>query len=336
MTTVGLSLDPLDVLFFRDGRPFGAASRVTSGLPTPQVLAGAVRTALCERHGIPFRDALTSWVGRLRFRGPWLSRVSDSVPLDVLLPVPATIHTGKKGMGDAVHLLKVLPEGLLPWKPYRPLWLKGQDNTEPATGFIDSPGLTEFLNGQKPTKGSLRKVDDLYGFDHRTGIVVSPDQFTTEEGEIYGISFLALKKGIGFYAEVVVPEGQDKSVFDGIGLLAFGGEGKRVGVRVMPQPFEFPKSSAGGSHQKKMVLLTTPCLDHEGGIPKKLQGKIAAAAVNSPVAISGWDMAKGGPKPTQFAAPAGSVYFLNTNDPPPNLTDELGYGCTLTGVWNDG
>src|SRR5207245_1405614 len=92
MSTVGLCLSPLDVLFFRDGRPFGAASRVTSGLPTPQVFAGAVRTALLEKYGCSFeklRRAGTfeqifsavfpeqAWIGRVKFRGPWLCRLPD-------------------------------------------------------------------------------------------------------------------------------------------------------------------------------------------------------------------------------------------------------------------
>ena len=55
--TVGLRIDPLDVLFFRDGRPFTPASRGASGLPTPQTLAGAVRTHLLQHAGCDF-DAL--------------------------------------------------------------------------------------------------------------------------------------------------------------------------------------------------------------------------------------------------------------------------------------
>ena len=45
-SAIGVLLDPLDTLFFRDGRPFDASSRVRGGLPNPQTLAGALRTAL--------------------------------------------------------------------------------------------------------------------------------------------------------------------------------------------------------------------------------------------------------------------------------------------------
>ncbi len=53
--TVGLRPEALDVLFFRDRRPFAAAGRDTTGLPMPQTVAGALRTALLEAHGRDFR-----------------------------------------------------------------------------------------------------------------------------------------------------------------------------------------------------------------------------------------------------------------------------------------
>lgn len=43
----GAILEPLDVLFFRDGRPFAAAMRGSSGLPLPQTTAGAIWARLC-------------------------------------------------------------------------------------------------------------------------------------------------------------------------------------------------------------------------------------------------------------------------------------------------
>jgi len=48
---VGLCLEPCDVLFFRDGRPFAAASYGEGGLPQPQTLVGALCTRLLEIAG---------------------------------------------------------------------------------------------------------------------------------------------------------------------------------------------------------------------------------------------------------------------------------------------
>src|SRR5579885_1064381 len=102
---VGLGLRALDTLFFRDGRPFDAPARALGGLPLPQTLAGALRTALLARAGFDFAafsrrrkhagplDALRSggapeWVLAARFRGPWLALQDGDGPIEPLLPVP--------------------------------------------------------------------------------------------------------------------------------------------------------------------------------------------------------------------------------------------------------
>ena len=55
METVGLCLEALDVLFFRDGRPFmDGTEQMLSGLPLPQTLAGAICTALMQAAGCDF------------------------------------------------------------------------------------------------------------------------------------------------------------------------------------------------------------------------------------------------------------------------------------------
>ncbi|HOA52424.1 MAG TPA: type III-B CRISPR module-associated Cmr3 family protein, partial [Thermogutta sp.] len=106
---VALRLDPLDVLFFRDGRPFHEASRGESGLPRPQTLAGALRTHLLRRAGCDgdgFRklgeylragqsleQAITSvcgagWIARVEVRGPWLCEEVNGT-LEILVSIPA-------------------------------------------------------------------------------------------------------------------------------------------------------------------------------------------------------------------------------------------------------
>lgn len=97
---VGAILRPLDVLFFRDGRPFAAATRAFTGLPFPQTTAGAVWGAILQTIGFDFdkmrdgfhprsephtngnseyqiwRDALRQagapdWFFQISLRGPW-------------------------------------------------------------------------------------------------------------------------------------------------------------------------------------------------------------------------------------------------------------------------
>lgn len=362
MSAFGLWLRPLDVLFFRDGRRFAAAARVQSGLPTPQVLAGAVRTALLEQFDCNFEqlkarsktaptfaDALDSrlrWVAGIAFRGPWLCALpTENTKGDVFVPAPANLHTGKKGAGGT-YVLKPRKAGAFPGWPDgapRPLWYDDpipDAKTEPASGFLTSAGLRAYLSEGTVTDEQLRKADTLYGFDHRTGIAVNWDRFVAGDGDIYGISLLAPKAGVGFYAEVLLPDGAPNDALDSLRALAFGGEGKRVAVSVS-EPFAFLEPDKlpvpdATKKQKQLVLLTTPGIPNERAETHYRGAKLAAVAANSPIAISGWDLARGGPKPTRFAVPAGTVYFLDSADSLPDAPDELGYGCHLQGVWTDG
>src|SRR5260370_1323359 len=113
--TVGLCLQPLDVLFFRDGRPFCATTRVPNGPPLPQGQ---------QRAGWQPREA---------------------------------------GM--------------------RALWLKQlEPPTEAAAGYLTGKGLQIFLEGKVPDReAEVVRTDELFAFDHRTGIEIAADQLSAKE-----------------------------------------------------------------------------------------------------------------------------------------------------------
>ena len=366
-TTIGLRLEPLDVLFFRDGRPFTGAERSVSGLPMPQTCAGALRTALlraagCDfralgsamKNGASFRDAVRQacatehhWIGEMAVRGPWLARGTTGNGMDVLVPAPATLHWEKKNP-KRLHRLAPLPAGQLPgWNPppdqrdLRPLWLRQLTATEPVSGYLTPRGAERFLQGTEVESDDLVQADDLFGLDYRTGIGISPDRLVAEESQIFGRGFLAFKENVFLYVEAVAPdEACNDSLIDEIGLLPFGGEGRHTAVRRAP-PFSWPQAHAQ-EKQRPLILLTTPCAFEAGWKPRALDGRLVSAAVPGSLAFSGWDLARGGPKPTRFAVPAGSVYFLNSmpDDCEQTLAENdedrgQGWGCFLKGVWTD-
>ncbi|QUV81808.1 type III-B CRISPR module-associated protein Cmr3 [Chloracidobacterium sp. D] len=369
MKTVGLCLEALDVLFFRDGRPFmDGTEQMLSGLPLPQTLAGAICTALMQaascdfgrlRHaleeGKPFAEAVREacsaeahWIGALAVRGPWLARwdKNPATPCEVLVPAPATLHRAKgKAGGQQLFALAPLQEELPGWHPVpeeqrRPLWLKEAVVTEPVEGYLTPAGLFHFLEGKPVSATEVVPAGDLFGLDYRIGIGISPERLVSEESQIYGRGFLALKQGVFLYAEVCLPDDAPAGALDTLTTLAFGGESRHVLCHRLKEPFAWPREVPSTEGQKPLVLLTTPCVFAHGWKPEAFTGRLAAAAVSGSVAFSGWDLARGGPKPTRFAVPAGSVYFLN--DPlgqgPPSLaeTDDdrrQGWGCYVTGVW---
>lgn len=424
---VGLWLESLDVLFFRDGRPFSAATRVRSGPPMPQTLAGAIWTALLRQAGCDFPRLMATyrtkierahweenlpeeevrrrtkqaweeaiceaggpkWIFQVELRGPWFARLRQDPPapssaqmppghqtesaypiefaypelarpgknqsLEVLVPVPAVLYKpkGKKddsGDGELLYA-SPLPAACMPaaasrlpgWRPplegLRPVWIKTREDMELASGYLTLEGLCRFLRGETPESGHLVPEAQLFDFDHRTGIGIQPDQLTSEESQIYAISLLALQKGVGFYAELVLP-GQGAEMLRQIHCLRWGGESRNVLVEQVGKLCQWPNVQPAEG-QKPFLLLTTPGLFAQGWLPACLEGVLAAAAVPGETAVSGWDLARRGPKPARFAAAAGSVYFLHQL--PTNLPEVLsdleedrqqGWGCYLQGVWD--
>jgi len=370
--TLALRFEPLDVLFFRDGRPFTQASCAQSGFPLQQTLAGALRTHLLRAAGCDFDrlaerlrakatfgQAVTEvcqagWIAQVEVRGPWLCRDVDG-KLEVLIPMPGNLRRIKEDAETQdnataadrwVRLDPLAPDHELPgWKPLqddmRPLWLRGRVQGKRAIGYLTTAGLEKYLAGDVPAQEMVIRQQDLYDFDHRTGIAIQPDELTTEEGLIYAISLLALRSGVGFYAELSLPADAPAGVLGEETVVDFGGEGRKVRV-CLAERFAWPASPAP-QNGRVLLLLTTPGLFAGRWLPKLPDGiRLVAAAVNGYESFSGWDLALGGPKPARFAAPAGSVYFLESVNGQAiggSLAESyedrrVGWGCALQGVWD--
>lgn len=355
-----LRLEPVDSLFFRDARPFEAASRAASGLPMPQTLAGAVRSLLLDRHGVDFgRLGNSMWSGKafaealaefgpeaaavaaMRVRGPWFALHGE-----VLVPAPANLRSikGDPGNGeqDAPRLSRLDPLGspLPGWKPEEPgmlpLWRHGREGTEAAAGLLKPAGLRRYLEGGTPEPADLVPTDDVYSFEDRTGIGVDPAKNTAQEGRIYGIRMLTLTSDASLYAEVTGPAAALAPLESEPVLMKFGGEGRHVVVLLVETDADWPRV-APEAGKGRLVLLTTPAY-FNGWKPPGLD--LVAAAVGGHQAVSGWDLAKGGPKPNRFMVPAGSVYFLppDVSVPDRGLVDDedakAGWGCFMEGNWS--
>lgn len=365
----GLRFDQLDTLFFRDGRPFDAANRVASGLPSPQTLAGALRTALLTKHDFDFaafskhrhekatlREALEAnpmprehhWIFDLRFRGPWPALLVDG-NVEPLLPVPATLlrADGAKGGPGKWYCGQPLPadlaERLCPKDNLLPVWSAAEEDAEHPGGFLTLSGVQRFLDGGLPTDGDWFQNDMVYSHDSRTGIQIDMHQLTAETGQIYGINLLALQSKLFFYAEIIHDQARDvANCLDA--PIPFGGEGHYVTAQPI-HAAQWPKNDA--SRERSLWLLASPApfdvgKDKKAWMPDALPGnQLRSAAAMTPLPVSGWDVARSAPRPTRFAAPAGSVYFVEGNRPLEfnSLCGDKdcvaeGWGYALQGVWN--
>lgn len=282
--------------------------------------------------------------------------------LEVFVPAPAVLHRRKKSKGlngqgrsdEPLLCLRPLKEGLsLPgWGRtpsagrlgLRPLWLAGGDQTERAVGLLNLQGLERFLRGEPVRAGELVEQNELVGFDHRTGIAIDASTLTARESQLYTSSYLTLawtsEWQAVLYVELTVPP-EGEAAVGRLRTLRLGGESRCVAVQTC-QPVRWPDVEPSDG-ERWLVVLTTPGLFELGWKPKRLEGRLVAAAVPEGFGVSGWDLARGGPKPARFAVPAGSVYFLD--GPATGLPDSLadqpldrqqGWGCYVRGVWRDG
>jgi len=348
-----LRIDAVDSLFFRDARPFEAASRAASGLPSPQTLAGAIRSLLAELNGVPlgrlgqsirdgttFAQALETFgaasggVARVAVRGPWFS-------LDerLLAPAPANLYMNKEE--DVLVRLDPLGSGLPGWEPpapgMKPLWRRGRSAVQAVEGFLEVRGLERFLEGGTPALSEVVPTGAVYGYDDRTGIGVNDASNTAAAGQIYAIRMLALQPGACLVAGLQGPARTLEPLLDRPVLMRFGGEGRHVIVRAEQGSVDFWPEIASKPGRGRLIMLTTPaCFD--GWCPETIRP--LAAAVPGFEAVSGWDLAIGGPKPNRFMVPAGSVFFLAPGDQPPadGLVDPenalIGWGNFVEGNWD--
>ena len=89
----------------------------------------------------------------------------------------------------------------------------------------------------------LIAAQELYGYDRRTGVGISPEQNSVEEGLIYSARFLAIKPEVALYAEVLLPDDASASILPTLDSLPWGGEGRRVLVEEVA-PFAWPQPVA--------------------------------------------------------------------------------------------
>lgn len=365
---LGILLDPLDVLMFRDARPFGEAGFAKSGLPRPATLLGALRTSLgtqlgvdfaklgaAMKQGASFGEGLTedqpadaSSLADLVVRGPWLARRSADL-IEPLVACPANLRR-VEGDGHSDRLIRLDPakHELPGWQPPEagmvPLYNPEAGQSKRAKGFLTLDGLRAYLAGNTPALEHLVSPRDLYGGDRRVGIKIDTERRTAEDKFLYSADFLALKTGaqdeprVRFYADLSGPESVLQLLRTSSAPLRWGGEGRYAMVTAVDPvkwPHSVPDSSSSGSG--RVLLLTTAGLFEQGWKPASL--RCEAAAVAGYDAISGWDLVRNEPRPNRFAAQAGSVFFLKTDHPIPaalvsSEDDQAGWGTFLQGSFS--
>lgn len=363
--TLHLFLRPLDVWLFRDGKPFNAGSdhRARSIFPPlPTVIQGAIRTHYIERHGgIPAYlagdlSAVEEVVGQpgtkppesFNVYGPFVARwENDQLTRYFRLPDHAYQHD------DTYHLLhpQSEPDILTDLNaPVDLLWpepdtspTKRDDQKEDQ--WLSEKALKHLLTQkQLPIRKNGENYDQLsesklFTREMRLGIERNDYTLGSEEGAIYQAEFIRLCEQAGLYIAVEgVPDWPER------GVLMLGGEGHTAAYQQIDGPaIEAQRRPAS---EKFTVTFLTPTFFEEGwhsiDWAKFWEGTamLKAVAIDRPLVLGGFDVAKKTQKPSRRYVPAGSTFYfqgdvtINSNsicDDPAD--DRIGFGQFMLGEW---
>jgi CRISPR-associated protein Cmr3 len=351
-------LDPLDTLFFRDGRPFAAGESGQMEVegnfpPPPPTVAGALRAELARSLGWDGSDE--GWeavkellgsgedLGRLEFFGPYLLKGED-----MLLPAPLALVDDDKAAGAIYRLTpgdqidSDLGSARFPSR-------KEQGKAEPLSkAWLTLAGMQEFLAGGLPKADRVIMSDQLYRRERRVGIRRDDQSRTTGEDSLYQTAHYRPQRGVKIAAGLSGWEGE-------LGrLLTLGGESRlswaeaRAGL-AMPEPVDLVPDPDG--KVRYLIYLLTPTNVSGGRKPneplaEEVPGKVISACVDRPWLIGGWDSAANKPLPLQPYYRAGTVFFMEAQASDIEQIQGLhghkigarqpfGFGQILIGKWED-
>ncbi len=314
-----IELNPLDTLFFRDGKPFtmGEDSWADSIFPPyPSAIYGVLRSLYFGEHPneVPNANTKKDPTADLKIKGIYLSKDGN-----LMAPVPRDLVCPKEKMTESkkeyeLVQLQMTENKYISSNMKLSYILTYPDEVENLqNGFLDIGSLNGYLNCHT---GNLTAIDIKDGHvlqENKTGIGRNKKTRTAEEHMLYTIQMnrvvnLSLMVD---YEGIELPES---------GMTKMGGEGKIVSYRqnVPLSTIESPEI------ENKMfkIFLMTPAFFENGWIPgwidkenligKKdnLTVKLIAAALGKYIPIGGFDMKKKIPKEMRRAVPAGSVYYF--------------------------
>lgn len=358
MDNMELTIQPLDTLFFRDGKPFARGDETWADStfpPNPSVIYGAMRTALATVEGreIPFRevplklDDKTFSLNGIYFRKDGNNYLP--LPLD-LVEYRSESSDIKAGEMHKAHLLNLAPlKSILPKsKSFVKYLLSPNELAENIVGgLISETQLSKYLKGGNSEFDNIYKIADFIVSEPKVGIGRSNLTRTAEEGLLYRVDTKRLN---GVEIRLIVNTvGYSKDDLNGT-IVHFGGETKLVGLKKVGKDtldIDNPNLKKG----QFKIYLSTPAIFLKNGWKPDLEkfgikANMVAACVGKPVSIGGYDLVNNKPKPMLKAVPAGSVYYYESDDSPKVIMEKIhaksvsdylpeqGFGIAYIGKFN--
>lgn len=342
-------IEPVDNLFFRDGRPYnmGETQNDVKSMfpPTPHTMVGALRAAMARNMGWTggsWDERLTSKLGDgndlgdLRFFGPFLQENDE-----LLFPVPGNVLAQKDGKDSWKNFRKLRPgdEVLSDLETVKfPVLNEELDKMKTISGYIRTTDMQKILSGDDISAIEPLPADNVWKHEFNVGIQREADNLTVPEGGLFSRSMVRLGKNIRLVSGI---DRVDETLH---GPLMLGGEAKAAFIS-KKKNFELPKLKGVGNLKEFIAVLITPAdlgnLKPDGEV-KGLEGvRLVSVCADRPQMIGGWDFKKG-PLPLRPHMKAGSVLFCRSDegiDPKEwngkmiGNNTEFGFGQILIGKW---
>ena len=369
---IGLGLDPLDTLFFRDGTPYSADSAPQEDVaslfpPHPMTVAGALRAALARCNGWNGRRRWPAHLGlvlgdgpddtgQLVMEGPFLLRDDQPLfraPRHLLGTIDGDQWTPRLllrpgsavmcDLGDAVRL------------PQAPTTFDGIEKCKTGdSSWLTLAGMGSVLHGQLPGAGEVVSSRCLWSEEPRIGLERDRSRRTAEEGKLYSSRHVRLKRGVSLGACIdgvppdwTLPTDQ---------LVPLGGESRLAACRtwnVVPT-LRMPLAEIDADGRVVVIALTPLDLDEAACRGRRKldvpgNARVVSACLGRPERIGGWNSLERRPLPLRSVLPAGSALFCEAGEPQrfidavaardglPRLGSRQaqGFGVVALGTWSD-
>lgn len=320
-----IEINPLDTLFFKDGKPFSRDEETwADGIfpPPPSVFYGALRTAYMAQHNL---DMATINMEADPTRNLKITGISYFMGGNQVYPLPLDLVKKKADKDNTVFLLERTENNIIssldtdeknsvPFLLVPPF--DQAENVE--NGYLTDDSQKEYLFGYDDEFKTL-SLDDYCLTEPKVGIGRDSRTRTASEARLYRVGMLRLKK-FQFIVEF------ENLSLNESGFLKLGGEGKAVTYQKTDRS-TVPEQTKPTNNIFKLYL-ATPALLENGWLPKwidttDLKGKypgtdlmvnLIAAATGKPLFIGGFDMKAREPKQMLKAVPPGSVYYFEIQD----------------------
>jgi len=361
-------IEPLDLLFLRGNKLFGAAGSFGESLvpPWPSVISGAVRSALMVYKGVDLArfaagEVEDSELGTPVQPGPFtvtafhLARRRSDGEVEPLFALPSDLLVNIEEDGD-VRVSRLQPVALSPAveSSYElPLLsvLAAPKRAKPAYGYwLNEAGWRAYLTGECPTADHLVPSERLWKLDTRVGVALDPVRGRAADGRLFTVQGVAFRSqagrddsdasDVGFLVEV------DGARLPQALTLRLGGDGRAALSASVPYDRPEPDYDAIVAARRCRFVLATPAIFEDGWIPTGVtqegeggfhfelhgvRGRLVTAAVPRTEVISGWDLAHERPKAARRVVPTGAVYWVDDLETTPDGLRTL----VRNGLWSD-